>query len=57
MTYDKHQEPNKIRCDLIEQLEDYCRHMNKEDIIKGLVNELTTDQCLSCIDNLERDIF
>ena len=57
MTYDKHQEPNKIRCDLIERLEDYCRNMNKEDIISGLVNELTTDQCLSCMDNLERDIF
>ena len=57
MTYNKHQEPNKIRCDLIERLEDYCRHMNKEDIISGLVNELTTDQCLSCMDNLERDIF
>ena len=57
MTYDKHQEPNKIRCDLIEQLENYCRHMNKEDIIAGLVNELTTDQCLSVMDNLESDIF
>ena len=57
MTYDKHKEPNEIRCDLIERLEDYCRNMNKEDIISGLVNELTTDQCLSCMDNLERDIF
>lgn len=57
MTYDKHKEPNEIRCDLIEQLENYCRHMNKEDIIKGLVNELNIDQCISCIDNLERDIF
>ena len=57
MTYDKHKEPNEIRCDLIERLEDYCRNMNKEDIIEGLVNELNTDQCLSCMDNLERDIF
>jgi len=57
VTYEKHKEPNEIRCDLIERLEDYCRNMNKEDIISGLVNELTTDQCLSCMDNLERDIF
>ena len=53
MTYDKHKEPNLIRCDLIERLED----LSKEAIIRGLVAELTADQCLSCMDNLERDIF
>jgi len=49
--------PTEIRCDLIERLEDYCKHMKKEDVITGLVNEMSPDQCLTVKDHLERDIF
>jgi len=49
--------PTEIRCDLIERLENYCQHMNKSDVITGLVNEMSPDQCLTVVDHLERDIF
>tara|TARA_R100001015_G_C4429365_1_gene27109 strand:- start:327 stop:482 length:156 start_codon:yes stop_codon:yes gene_type:complete len=49
--------PTEIRCDLIERLENYCRNMKKEDVITGLVNEMSPDQCLTVVDHLDRDIF
>ena len=51
------QTPSEIREALAFQLEDYCRNMNKEDLIRSFIAFLNVDQCEDVKDSLDRDIF
>ena len=39
------QTPSEIKEALAFQLEDYCRNMNKEDLIRSFIEFLNVDQC------------
>ena len=49
--------PSEIKEALAFQLEDYCRNMNKEDLIRSFIAFLNVDQCEDVKDSLDRDIF
>jgi hypothetical protein len=51
------QTPAEIKEALAFQLEDYCRNMNKEDLIRSFITFLNVDQCEDVKDSLDRDIF
>ena len=51
------QTPSEIKEALAFQLEDYCRNMNKEDLIRSFIAFLNVDQCEDVKDSLDRDIF
>jgi len=49
--------PTKLKDSVLDQLEDYTRNMNKEDILKSFISFLPQSQIEELKDSLDRDYF